>query len=74
VKSRGVSEVTIDLTVGDPAQEIIDRATKGNFSLIVMGSQGKGSVQEVFIGSVSNKVVRHTCVPVLLIPAAPAAK
>jgi nucleotide-binding universal stress UspA family protein len=69
LKSRGVSEVTIDLTPGVPAQEIIDRSNKGDFSLIVMGSKGKGFVQEVFIGSVSNKVVRHTGVPVLFIPA-----
>lgn len=69
LKSRGVSEVNVELTYGDPAQEIIERASKGGFSLIVMGSQGKGVVQEVFIGSVSNKVVRNAGLPVLLVPA-----
>lgn len=69
LKSMGVSEVNIELTFGDPAQEIIDRATKGDFSLIVMGSQGKGFVKEVFLGSISNKVARHAGVPVLFIPA-----
>lgn len=69
LKSRGVSEVTVELTFGDPAQEIIDRASKEDFSLIVMGSQGKGFVREVFLGSVSNKVAREAGLPVLLIPA-----
>ena len=69
LKSLGVPEVTIELTFGDPAQEIIDRATKGDFSLVVMGSQGKGFVKEVFFGSVSNKVARHAGVPLLFIPA-----
>lgn len=69
LKSRGVSEVTVELTFGDPAEEIIARVNKEDFSLIVMGSQGKGLVQEAFLGSVSSKVVRHAGVPVLLIPA-----
>lgn len=69
LKSRGVSEVTVELTFGDPAEEIIAKATREDFSLIVMGSQGKGFVQEAFLGSVSNRVVRHAGVPVLLIPA-----
>lgn len=70
LRSRGVSEVTLELAFGDPAQEIIDRAGKGGFSLIVMGNQGKGFVREVFLGSVSNKVIRNAGLPVLLIPAA----
>ena len=70
LQSRGISEVTAELAFGDPAQEIIDRSTKGDFSLIVMGSQRKGLVREVFLGSVSNKVIRNAGLPVLLIPAA----
>lgn len=70
LKSRGVSDVTVEITFGNPAQVILDRALKGDFSIIVMGSQGKGLVQEVFIGSVSNKVVREAGLPVLLIPSA----
>jgi len=70
LKSLGISEVTIELAFGDPAQQIINRTTKGDFSLIVMGSQGKGLVREVFLGSVSNEVIRNASLPVLLIPAA----
>lgn len=70
LKSRGIFDVTVETTFGNPAQVILDRTYKGDFSIIVMGSQGKGLVQEVFIGSVSNKVVREAGLPVLLIPSA----
>ena len=69
LKSLGVSDVAIELTFGDVAQQIIDRANNGDFSLIIMGSQGKGLTQELFFGSVSNRVARHARLPVLFIPA-----
>jgi len=34
-----------------------------------MGSQGRGFIKEVFLGSVSNNVARHSAASVLLIPA-----
>jgi len=34
----------------------------------VMGSQGRGFIGEVFLGSVSHQVVRRAPVPVLLVP------
>jgi nucleotide-binding universal stress UspA family protein len=36
---------------------------------VVMGSQGRGFLAEVFLGSVSHQVVRRSPVPVLLVPA-----
>jgi nucleotide-binding universal stress UspA family protein len=69
LKSQGRSEVSIFLATGEPAREIISMANEGNFSIIVMGSKGKGLLREVFLGSVANEVARHAGVPVLLIPA-----
>jgi len=37
--------------------------------MVVMGSQGRGFIGEVFLGSVSHTVTRHSKVPLLLIPA-----
>ena len=38
-------------------------------TLVVMGSQGKGFVKELFIGSLSLEISRNSPIPVLLIPA-----
>lgn len=46
---------------------IIDESTKNNIDLIVMGSQGASGLQEMFIGSNTEKVVRKSNVPVLVI-------
>lgn len=59
------------ITFGTPAKEIVDTAEENGATLIMMGSQGEGYVQEMILGSVSNKVTRLSNVPVLLIPAEP---
>ena len=69
LKTLGAAEVTIELVQGKPAEEIIGRAKEGDFSIIVMGGQGKGFLKEVFLGSVANEVARHAGVPLLFIPA-----
>lgn len=66
---KGAADVEIVIPYGLPAQEIIKVSRKDNFSIIVMGSQGRGFADEIFLGSVSHNVVRQADVPVLLIPA-----
>ncbi len=46
---------------------IIEESKKNNIDLIVMGSQGTSGLQEMFIGSNTEKVVRRSHVPVLVI-------
>ncbi len=46
---------------------IIDESSKNNIDLIVMGSQGASGLQEMFIGSNTEKVVRKSKIPVLVI-------
>ena len=66
---RGVREVNIEMPYGSPKQEVLARTRKGDISLVVMGSQGRGYVGDVFLGSVSHAVVRNAATSVLLIPA-----
>jgi nucleotide-binding universal stress UspA family protein len=66
--AKGAENVQIELSYGYPKQEIIRRTKKHDISLVLMGSQGRGFVGEVFLGSVSHNVARHSLVPVLLIP------
>jgi hypothetical protein len=49
--------------------EITRSIGERNAHLVVMGSQGRGFVKELFLGSVSHNVARHSDAAVLLIPA-----
>jgi nucleotide-binding universal stress UspA family protein len=66
---KGAADVRIELPYGSPIQEILKISKSQQPSLVVMGSQGRGFIREIFLGSVSHAVVRHSDVPVLLIPA-----
>jgi len=66
--ASGATEVAVEVAFGSPAAEIIQRASDGSTSLIVMGSQGRGFVGELFFGSVAHNVLRHAPVPVMLVP------
>lgn len=69
---RASADVSVDIAYGSPIQEILRRAATAPDSLIVMGTQGRGFIPEVFLGSVSHAVARQANAPVLLIPARPA--
>ena len=66
---KGANHIEIKMPLGIPTAEILDEIATGNYSLIVMGSQGKGYFREIFIGSVSHNIARNAPVSVLLIPA-----
>ena len=65
---RGAAEVTTEILTGSPGPEIVARAARGDSDLIVMGCQGHGLLEEVFLGGESHYVARHASVPVLLVP------
>ena len=66
---RGATDVRVEIPYGSPISEVLKQARKGDYSLIVMGSQGRGFIAETFLGSVSHNVVRQAPIPVLLVPA-----
>lgn len=53
---------------GNPGEEIIRFAQENGASLIVMGSVGKTGLDRFLLGSVAEKVVRNSKVPVLTVP------
>jgi len=66
--STGRVPVNIEVRFGLVAQEILNQIKSAGVSMVVMGTQGRGHIGEMFLGSVSNKVVRYSPVPVLLVP------
>jgi nucleotide-binding universal stress UspA family protein len=58
--------VTTRIERGDPAEAILRLTAGDEFDLVVLGSHGHGRVHRALIGSVSEKVLRASRVPVLL--------
>lgn len=54
---------------GKPASKIVEVAKKWPADLIVMGSHGRGKIQGLFLGSVSQEVLHHASCPVLVVRA-----
>ncbi|TKJ29689.1 MAG: hypothetical protein CEE40_07560 [Chloroflexi bacterium B3_Chlor] len=65
-REKGV-EVRAEVVMGDPAEEIIDFADKQDVDLIIMCSHGAGGIRRWVFGSVTEKVLRGTTTPVLVI-------
>lgn len=55
------------LLEGDPSNEIINFAENNKMSLIVMGTLGKTGLDKFLLGSVAEKVVRRSKVPVMVV-------
>ena len=60
-------EVKERLESGVPFNEILRVAEEENASVIVLGSHGKSNLAEMFLGSVSEKVIRKSKKPVLVV-------
>ena len=55
---KGAKDVRPKIPYGNPTSEILKELKVGYYSLVVMGSQGRGFIQEVFLGSVSHNIAR----------------
>ena len=58
-------EVTVSVTKGNPAQELIKAA--GDADMLVVGSRGSGGFSKLLMGSVSSQVTHHAECPVVVI-------
>ena len=62
-----VNKVNLAVESGDAADEILISAKKYNADLIIMGYKGYGKEGRFLLGSVTDKVVRHAGVSVLVV-------
>ncbi|WP_276253721.1 universal stress protein [Halomontanus rarus] len=63
---RGVSVDTAVLE-GSPSRVIVDEAQPEKCDLVVMGTHGRGGIDRLLLGSVAERVVRSSPVPVLTV-------
>lgn len=66
LKDQGF-KVRSRIEMGAPAPQLLSLSEAEKVSIIVVGSHGKGLLEEVLIGSVSERIAREARVPVLLV-------
>ena len=66
LKEYGYKVRTI-IKIGIPLKEILQTEKEEDSSLIIIGSHGRTNLEEMFLGSISEKVLRRSKKPVLVI-------
>jgi nucleotide-binding universal stress UspA family protein len=64
---NNVAKVDVVVEDGDPADEILMSAKKHASDIIIIGYKGYGKEGRFLLGSVTDKVVRHASVSVLVV-------
>ncbi|MFC4324208.1 universal stress protein [Litchfieldia salsa] len=57
----------VETLTGDPGIAIVEYANKHQFDVVVVGSRGLNTLQEMVLGSVSHKVAKRANCPVMII-------
>ena len=66
-RKMGVSCTTVRAKDKQPADGIIETAKSRGSDLIVMSSHGRSGMERLLLGSVANKVLTYSPIPVLII-------
>ena len=64
---KGYPNVTAKVILGDPAEEILRYADSEKMDLIIMGTHGRKGLERVLFGSVAERVIKMSPIPVLSI-------
>jgi len=65
LKDKGIV-AGVEIVHGDVVDTLIEYASKNNVDLIIMGTHGSSGIVRWAMGSVADKILRHSPVPVLL--------
>ena len=66
---EGEGFITDDIIVerGNPVEQILKHVQERSCDLIVMGTHGHGTLEDVMLGSTARRVIRRSKIPVLVI-------
>jgi nucleotide-binding universal stress UspA family protein len=59
--------LTTSTAIGTPVDQILDYIDDSHIDLVVMGTHGRGPVGHLLLGSVAERIVRRSPVPVLTV-------
>jgi universal stress protein A len=65
-QSRGV-QIDLRVVLGEPFHDICRIAEEEQIDLIVMGTHGRTGIRHALLGSVAERVMRHSPCPVLVV-------
>jgi nucleotide-binding universal stress UspA family protein len=68
LRKKGVAVKTVVLS-GNPAEKIIEYSHNSGVELIIMSTHGRSGISRWVLGSVADKIIRQSEVPVLIKPA-----
>ncbi len=68
LQAAGIPRVHSHISKGHPIPMILDFLKTSDFSLVVMGTQGRSLLTEILLGSVAYNIARLAPCPVLLVP------
>lgn len=60
--------IKVAVFLGDPKQDIIEYALENKATIIVIGTHGRTGVQHMLMGGTAEYIIRHSPIPVLVIP------
>jgi nucleotide-binding universal stress UspA family protein len=64
----GDKNIQTIVSEGDYADSILDAAREKKADIIVMGTHGRRWLDEILMGSVTEKVLHHSSVPLFIVP------
>ena len=67
LSKNGVSVKTELVLSGEPAAKILESAREDKVDLIIMSTHGRSGVSSWVFGSVAERIVRHSPIPVLIV-------
>lgn len=68
IRAAGISAAVEVVASPNPAQAIVQKAEEIGADAIVMGTHGRTGLVRTVIGSVADRVLRHSSIPVVLVP------
>jgi nucleotide-binding universal stress UspA family protein len=60
--------VSVSAVIGDPKADILEQAAEQDIQTLVVGTHGRTGLDHLLVGSTAEFVIRHSTIPVLVVP------
>lgn len=70
-QAKGIKGIEVNVEWGDPCDTTLSHIQKQKSDLVVMGTHGHTGLKRIFLGSLAERLTRHSPAPVLVVRKAP---